>query len=172
MFMQRRKNTICGSRVSEKIKNSFGKKEKYTEYERTDRMLKLGEKQTLEIMKKVEFGVCAYLDNEEKQAYEIRILNAKKLGEEASTKMLVPLILQMLLVMAVVLAPAMMGFMKQKGVFMLKWREFLEDESGAGVVELILIIVVLIGVVLIFKEQVTELVEDIFKTITKEAGKV
>lgn len=57
-------------------------------------------------------GICAYLDNEEKQAYEIRILNAKKLGEEASTKMLVPLILQMLLVMAVVLAPAMMGFMK------------------------------------------------------------
>ena len=55
---------------------------------------------------------------------------------------------------------------------MLKVREFLEDESGAGVVELILIIVVLIGVVLIFKEQVTKLVNDIFKTITKEAGKV
>lgn len=55
---------------------------------------------------------------------------------------------------------------------MLNWKNFLEDESGAGVVELILIIVVLIGIVLIFKEQVTELVEDIFKTITKEAGKV
>lgn len=55
---------------------------------------------------------------------------------------------------------------------MLKIREFFEDESGAGVVELILIIVVLIGVVLIFKEQVTDLVNNIFKTITKEAGKV
>lgn len=55
---------------------------------------------------------------------------------------------------------------------MLRWNDFLKDESGAGVVELILIIVVLIGIVLIFKEQVTELVEDIFKTITKEAGKV
>lgn len=55
---------------------------------------------------------------------------------------------------------------------MLKIREFMEDESGAGVVELILIIVVLIGVVLIFKEQVTKLVNDIFKTIIKEAGKV
>lgn len=55
---------------------------------------------------------------------------------------------------------------------MLRFRDFLEDESGAGVVELILIIVVLIGVVLIFKEQVTKLVNDIFKTITKEAGKV
>ena len=56
-------------------------------------------------------GICAYLENEEKQAYEIRILNAKKLGEEASTKMLIPLMLQMLVVMAVVLAPAMIGFM-------------------------------------------------------------
>ena len=55
---------------------------------------------------------------------------------------------------------------------MLRFRDFLEDESGAGVVELILIIMVLIGVVLIFKEQVTKLVNDIFKTITKEAGKV
>jgi len=57
-------------------------------------------------------GICAYLENEEKQAYEMRILNAKKLGEEASTKMLIPLMLQMLLIMAVVLAPAMIGFMK------------------------------------------------------------
>lgn len=55
---------------------------------------------------------------------------------------------------------------------MLKVKEFLKDESGAGVVELILIIVVLIGIVLIFKEKVTDLVNDIFKTIIKEAGKV
>lgn len=55
---------------------------------------------------------------------------------------------------------------------MLKIKGFMKDESGAGVVELILIIVVLIGVVLIFKEKVTDLVNDIFKTITKEAGKV
>lgn len=55
---------------------------------------------------------------------------------------------------------------------MLEIKKFMEDESGAGVVELILIIVVLIGIVLIFKENVTELVGDIFKTITKEAGKV
>ena len=32
--------------------------------------------------------------------------------------------------------------------------------------------VVLIGLVIIFKEQLTDLVEDIFDTITKEAGKV
>ena len=37
---------------------------------------------------------------------------------------------------------------------------------------IILILVVLIGLVIIFKEQLTDLVEDIFDTITKEAGKV
>lgn len=46
------------------------------------------------------------------------------------------------------------------------------DEDGAGVVEMILIIVVLIGLVLIFKTQLTTLVNNIFKTITSQAGKV
>ena len=49
---------------------------------------------------------------------------------------------------------------------MLNFKRFLEDESGAGVVELILIIVVLIGIVLIFKEQVTKLVKSLFKRFT------
>ena len=38
--------------------------------------------------------------------------------------------------------------------------------------ELILILVVLIGLVLIFKDQLTDLVNDIFDTITKKAGRV
>lgn len=50
--------------------------------------------------------------------------------------------------------------------------EFIAEEDGVGVVELILILVVLIGLVLIFKEQLTELVNDIFDTITKSAGRV
>ena len=50
--------------------------------------------------------------------------------------------------------------------------EFVLEEDGVGVVELILILVVLIGLVLIFKEQLTDLVNDIFDTITKSAGKV
>ena len=37
---------------------------------------------------------------------------------------------------------------------------------------LLVILVVLIGLVLIFKKQITELVNSIFKTINKEAGKV
>lgn len=55
---------------------------------------------------------------------------------------------------------------------MLKIREFLKEESGAGVVELILIIVVLVGLVLIFKEQITDLVNDLFDTIRDQAGEV
>lgn len=55
---------------------------------------------------------------------------------------------------------------------MLHIKEFLEDESGAGVVELILIIVVLVGLVLIFKEQITDLVNDLFDTIRDQAGDV
>ena len=55
---------------------------------------------------------------------------------------------------------------------MFRFREFMEDESGAGVVELILIIVVLLGLVLIFKEQITNLVNDLFESIMDEADKL
>lgn len=51
-------------------------------------------------------------------------------------------------------------------------KDFLMEEDGVGVVEVILILVVLIGLVLIFKKKITELVNSIFKTINKEAGKV
>lgn len=51
-------------------------------------------------------------------------------------------------------------------------REFIKEEDGIGVVEMILILVVLIGLVLIFKDQLTDLVNDIFNTITSKAGRV
>ena len=54
--------------------------------------------------------ICNQLSFEAKQAYEQRILLAKKLGEEASTKMLIPMMLMMVLVMVIVMAPAVMGF--------------------------------------------------------------
>ena len=41
-----------------------------------------------------------------------------------------------------------------------------------GVVEIILIIVVLIAMVLIFKEQITALVESIWKSINQKAKKI
>ena len=48
------------------------------------------------------------------------------------------------------------------------WKDFLNDEAGIGVVEMILILVVLIGLVLIFKSQLTALVNDIFSRITSQ----
>ncbi len=51
-------------------------------------------------------------------------------------------------------------------------KAFWLEEDGIGVVELILILVVLIGLVLIFKDQLTTLVNNIFKTIKSQAGKV
>ncbi len=52
-------------------------------------------------------------------------------------------------------------------------RMFLTQKNeGMGTVEIILIIVVLIGLVIIFKEQITDLVNDIFKKITKQTNKI
>ena len=61
---------------------------------------------------------------------------------------------------------------KKEAYFMEKWKEFMAEEDGVGVVEVILILVVLIGLVLIFKDQLTVLVNNIFKTITTESQKV
>lgn len=52
------------------------------------------------------------------------------------------------------------------------WLDFLEDESGMGVVEIILIIVVLIAMVIIFKEQITTLVNSIWKSINQSAKEI
>lgn len=46
----------------------------------------------------------------------------------------------------------------------------LKEEKGIGVVEVILILVVLIGLVIIFKSQLTSLVETIFEKITSESA--
>ena len=53
-----------------------------------------------------------------------------------------------------------------------KIKELFLEEDGIGTVEMILILVVLIGIVLIFKDQLTALVESIFKTIKSKAGQV
>lgn len=55
---------------------------------------------------------------------------------------------------------------------MLGFNKFLMEEDAIGVVEMILILVVLIGLVLIFKKQLTSLVNSIFKNITNKAGTV
>ena len=48
----------------------------------------------------------------------------------------------------------------------------LQDESGITTVEVILLMVVLIAVVLIFKEQIMDLVENIMRKITNQAMRV
>lgn len=50
--------------------------------------------------------------------------------------------------------------------------DFLREEEGMGTVEIILIIVVLIGLVIIFKTQLRELVEKVFEKITKDSNTV
>ena len=45
-----------------------------------------------------------------------------------------------------------------------------KDDRGIGVVEVILILVVLIGLVIIFKSQLTSLVQTIFEKITSESS--
>ena len=45
-------------------------------------------------------------------------------------------------------------------------------EDAVGVVEIILILVVLIGLVIIFKEQLTSLVENILSKITSQSNSI
>ena len=49
---------------------------------------------------------------------------------------------------------------------------FAEEEDAVGVVEIILILVVLIGLVIIFKEQLTNLVRSILSKIAKQSNSI
>ena len=51
-------------------------------------------------------------------------------------------------------------------------REFLQEEEGIGVIEVVPILVVLVGLVIIFKIQLTTLLEGIFKEIEKQTKEV
>ena len=47
-------------------------------------------------------------------------------------------------------------------------KSFLMDEDGVGVIELVLILVVLIGLVIVFKKQINTLLTNIFKQINRQ----
>lgn len=49
---------------------------------------------------------------------------------------------------------------------------FLEEEDGIGTIEIILILVVLIGLVIIFKKQLTLIIDSIFSKITSQVGTI
>lgn len=51
-------------------------------------------------------------------------------------------------------------------------RDFAMEEDAVGVVEIILILVVLIGLVIIFKDQLTDLVKNILSKITKQSNSI
>lgn len=51
-------------------------------------------------------------------------------------------------------------------------KSFIKEEDGIGVVEIILILVVLIGLVIIFRTNIISIVENIFTNITKDVGKI
>lgn len=52
------------------------------------------------------------------------------------------------------------------------FKQFLVEEDGMGTVEIILIIVVLVGLVVIFKKQVTQIVNDLFDKIVSQTSKI
>ena len=51
-------------------------------------------------------------------------------------------------------------------------QEFIKEEKGMGVVELILIVVVLVGLVFIFKDKMNTIVSSMFQSITDGISKV
>lgn len=52
------------------------------------------------------------------------------------------------------------------------FKAFLCNEDGVGVIEVVLILVVLIGLVIIFKSQITTLLNNVFKEINKQSKEV
>ena len=49
-------------------------------------------------------------------------------------------------------------------------KRFFQEEDGVGVVEVILILVVIVGLIVIFKSQLTSIVNKAFKGISNKAG--
>lgn len=51
-------------------------------------------------------------------------------------------------------------------------KKFIVEEDAVGVIEIVLILVVLIGLVIIFKQQITSLLNGIFKEIKNKSKEV
>ena len=58
--------------------------------------------------------------------------------------------------------------LKTKGAL----KDLIEDEGGAGVIELVLIIVVLIGFVFLFKDKIGSLLNTVFSKINSQAESI
>ena len=51
-------------------------------------------------------------------------------------------------------------------------KKFWNDEDGMGVVEGVLITIVLVGLVVLFKKQITDLVNSVLSKMTNQANKI
>lgn len=51
------------------------------------------------------------------------------------------------------------------------WKDFLQEEEGMGTVEVILI-VVLVGLVIVFKSQINDIIDSLFEKITKQTNRL
>lgn len=51
-------------------------------------------------------------------------------------------------------------------------KKFWENEDGMGVVEVVLITIVLVGLVILFKNQITALVNNILSKMSSQANKI
>ena len=51
-------------------------------------------------------------------------------------------------------------------------KKFWNDEDGMGVVEVVLITIVLVGLVVLFKKQITDLVNSVLSKMTNQANKI
>lgn len=51
-------------------------------------------------------------------------------------------------------------------------KKFWDSEDGMGVVEVVLITIVLVGLVVVFKKQITTLVNSILSKMTNQANKI
>ncbi len=92
------------SGVSEmEVYREFGRRMKSSEYMKLASLLEQNRKTGL-------YNLRDLLLQESMQAWELRLNNAKRLGEEASTKLLLPMLMSLVLVLIVVITPAMMSF--------------------------------------------------------------
>lgn len=62
--------------------------------------------------------------------------------------------------------------MERKKLSRDNWQRFWQEEEGMGTVEIILIIVVLVGLVVIFKSQITTIIQSLFSKITSQTEKL
>lgn len=94
---------ICDGESERTAYRKFGERTGLGPYQRLIRIL-------LQNLQTGSRGLCSLLEQEAETAMEERKALARKLGEEAGTKMLMPLMLMLGIVIAIIMVPAMLSF--------------------------------------------------------------